>query len=272
LEQDLLTASGKNRLHGILNGCDYSEPLPARLPLAELLDRCDRELIQLIGARPVVSSAHAVASRRIERWQRKLERSARASSPPVLVTSIGRITGQKILLLRQPLVDGRPALEHLLDTLGERGLLILLGSGDAELQRFLATVAAGHDNFIYLQGYAGALSQDLYSSGDLFLMPSSFEPCGISQMLAMRAGQPCLVHSVGGLRDTVQDGKNGFAFAGDNLQLQAQQMVDRFAAVLQLQQKNQAAWQKIVSAAAAARFAWRDAAVAYIAQLYRGRE
>ena len=73
-----------------------------------------------------------------------------------------------------------------------------------------------------LRGYSDALARALYAAGDLFLMPSSFEPCGIGQMLAMRDGQPCLVHHVGGLRDTVLDDETGFAFSGDGLTAQAE--------------------------------------------------
>ena len=68
-----------------------------------------------------------------------------------------------------------------------------------------------------MNGYSDWCASALYASDDLFVMPSSFEPCGISQMLAMRDGQPCLVHSVGGLKDTVTDGVDGIAFEGSTV-------------------------------------------------------
>lgn len=74
----------------------------------------------------------------------------------------------------------------------------MLGNGDRELEVFLTKVAAVKHNFIFLKGYFETLANSIYESGALFLMPSSFEPCGISQMLAMRAGQPYLAHGVGG--------------------------------------------------------------------------
>jgi len=99
-------------------------------------------------------------------------------------------------------------------------------------------------------------------------MPSSFEPCGISQMLALRAGQPCLVHHVGGLRDTVKDNSTGFVFTGDNPTAQADALVSSVQRALNQFQKKSSKWQSMCKAAAAARFEWADSIDAYIKQLY----
>ena len=102
---------------------------------------------------------------------------------------------------------------------------------------------------------------------DLFLMPSSFEPCGIGQMLAMRAGQPCLVHLTGGLNDTVQSGINGFGFEGKTLMEQVDNMVAALTEALTLH-KSQSDWKQICESAASARFLWADSAKQYIEKLY----
>ena len=100
-------------------------------------------------------------------------------------------------------------------------------------------------------------------------MPSSFEPCGISQMLALRAGQPCLVHGVGGLRDTIIDNKTGFVFRGDNPTERADALVATAQSALKLFRKKSPAWQIMRETAAAARFAWNHSIDAYLKQLYK---
>jgi starch synthase len=180
---------------------------------------------------------------------------------------VGRATPQKLSLLLLPLADGRSTLEHLLDALGDSGLFILLGSGDPALEQALTAAGASRENFLFLRGFSEPLSEQLYASGDLFLMPSAFEPCGISQLLAMRAGQPCLVHAVGGLADTVLDGKNGFSFGGETPPAQARELLARFTEVLGIARQPRR-WRQLRKAAAAVRFPWSDAAQAYVEQLY----
>jgi starch synthase len=147
--------------------------------------------------------------------------------------------------------------------------LLLLGSGDPVYEQFFTACAARHDNFVFLRGYSDAVAQALYACGDLFLMPSSFEPCGISQMLAMRAGQPCLVHHVGGLRDTVVDGISGFAFNGNGLSEQADALVETLRTSLDLYFEQPQRWRGIAAQAAAARFRWSDSIGLYLEHLYR---
>ncbi|MEH6580803.1 MAG: glycogen/starch synthase [Halioglobus sp.] len=268
LHADLQAAAGEGRLHGILNGCEYPAQTARPLSPGELFLLCENESLKWIGKNSIVESAHLIASRRLAQIISAANTAEKDQDQPCIITSVGRITDQKVLLLRQIMPDGATALDQLLDVLGDKGFFILLGSGDTELEQFLTEVASRRRNFIFLKGYSEALSHSLYSSGDLFLMPSSFEPCGISQMLAMRAGQPCLVHSVGGLSDTVRGGEDGFAFTGDSLQNQAENMIVSFELALKTKREDGATWEKISEAAAAARFLWSDVADEIVDQLY----
>jgi starch synthase len=199
---------------------------------------------------------------RLAQWRKKPLEAG------VLLTSVGRITEQKVLLLRQCMADGRSALEALLDTLGAKDRLLMLGSGDRALEDFFMELASRRDNFLFLNGYAESLPDSIYAAGDLFLMPSSFEPCGISQMLAMRAGQPCLVHGVGGLLDTVHDDMTGFVFTGSDLNEQVSALQRRLQQILTLRSKQPARWRKICKLAEEQRFLWQDAAQDYLSLLY----
>lgn len=264
LESDLRLAANSGRLHGILNGCEYpsstNEALSERLNFPDLLALAAHELIKWIANKPLVDNAHLIAMTRIKQLADKKQ--------PILLTSVGRITDQKIRLFQQLMPNGETALAQLLTLLGNDGVFILLGSGDTKLEHFLTEIASTHSNFIFLKGYSETLSENLYRSGDLFLMPSSFEPCGISQMLSMRAGQPCLAHSVGGLSDTIIDNENGFTFSGDNPRHQAENMLTCLQSAMAMKQQNPKQWHKISNNALAARFLWREVAQDYINYLY----
>ncbi len=99
-------------------------------------------------------------------------------------------------------------------------------------------------------------------------MPSSFEPCGISQMLAMRQGQPCLAHAVGGLCDTIQDNVDGFLFSGDSLESQSTALQKRLESVLSMREKKPDTFCKIAAQARLQRFEWHDSATRYLSELY----
>jgi starch synthase len=261
LEGDLKKAHAKGRLHGFVNGCEYPKRLPAVPEWDALHELMRAENLRWAGGRAQVTGAQFVAHARLEELP--------SQRPATLLTSVGRITEQKVRLLAQPASDGRAALEGVLDALGDDGLLVMLGSGEARLEQFLATMSTRRKNLLFLCGYSEALAQALYGTGDLFLMPSSFEPCGISQMLAMRTGQPCLVHLVGGLKDTVQPGVNGFGFDGQSLVEQADALVAAAGEALALRNKHPRRWDTLCKAARQARFLWRDNAEACIDLLYQ---
>ena len=253
LEADLRVAATENRLIGILNGCCYGGTRPSgRLGWTRLL--------AMLADEKQLLKDNLVAQRTLRQLPRR--------RPAKLLVSIGRIGEQKISLLLQPTKTHRCALEMILEQHGRTMVFIMLGSGDRKLEKQLRRIAATQQNFLLLNGYSETVSDWLYRLGDLFLMPSSFEPCGISQMLAMRAGQPCVVHAVGGLKDTVTDGVNGFVFAGATPTDQAENFVLSVNRALHIKSTDKQRWQKMRNNAKSMRFSWEAAATKYISQLY----
>ena len=259
LEEELAAAKRDGRLVGILNGCFYNGPKGRRPGWQRILNTAAAQVNVWADADPG-NPMHALAQDRLASLPKR--------RPKHVLTSVGRLVGQKAALLFQDLPDGRTALDAILEELGSLGVLILLGSGEHAFEQRMLDVARSHSNVLFLCGYSETLADPLYRAGDLFLMPSSFEPCGISQMLAMRATQPCVVHGVGGLQDTVADNKTGFVFAGDTPQEQATAFVDTVVRALKLKSTHSDTWQRICIRAASARFSWADSARNTIECLY----
>ena len=263
LERDLRDAAAQGKLAGILNGTTYPERAYRRPSFSRLVARIQRDVERWLAAGRGRADLHELASERL---------GALSSRRPMhLLTSIGRLTDQKAALFFETTSNGTAALDDVLSELGSDGLLVLLGSGDPALETELGNLSRKHDNFVFLCGYFDGIADALYTAGDLFLMPSSFEPCGISQMLAMRAGQPCVVHAVGGLRDTVHDGIDGFSFAGTTPTDQADAFVATVSRALRCKREQRSDWRRICSVASAARFSWDVAAAHYIETVYGNR-
>ncbi|WP_292978804.1 glycogen synthase GlgA [Nitrosomonas sp.] len=114
-----------------------------------------------------------------------------------LFAGISRLSYQKgydILLQIAPMLTHLPAQ------------LVLLGSGDSQLEKQLLTLAQTYPGKIAVHiGYDEALSHRINAGADCFLMPSRFEPCGLNQMYSQCYGTPPIVHATGGLIDTVVD-------------------------------------------------------------------
>jgi starch synthase len=92
---------------------------------------------------------------------------------------------------------------------------VFLGSGEPRYERALVELASAAPNRIGVQlDFTDRLEHRLMAGADIFLMPSLYEPCGLTQMRAQRYGAPPVVRRVGGLADTVEDGVTGFAFDG----------------------------------------------------------
>jgi starch synthase len=116
-----------------------------------------------------------------------------AADGPLYVL-VSRLTEQKGIDL---LLGALPAL------LRQDGQLALLGSGDPRLEVALLEAAATHPNISVRIGYDEALSHQMMAGGDVVLVPSRFEPCGLTQLYGLRYGAVPLVALTGGLADTV---------------------------------------------------------------------
>ncbi len=265
LESVLQYTRAQNRLKGILNGCTYPEnrPLPEK-HFSALCHTLKSGISAWLAGKESLPVAHFLAHTRLN------DRKLHNNPPSILLTSVSRLTDQKMLLMKSAGSAGKSGLEEILCELGRHnGLYILLGSGDWAYERFFSDMSALFDNFIFLNGYSEKCADALYVNGDLFLMPSSFEPCGIGQMLAMRDGQPSVVHHVGGLKDTVRHNHNGFVFTGDTLTEQVDNFVLTTKAALDMKTHRPGQWEKICRQAAGERFAWQKSAAEYINSLYQ---
>ncbi|MFT7559951.1 MAG: starch synthase [Flavobacteriales bacterium] len=261
LQDELAARANDKQLIGILNGCEYPKKKIVKPSKSSFIAQADKDLCQWASASSIMSSAHWLAEKRIASF-------GKSKKTAFVVSSVGRLTEQKARLLLVDLGSGKTALDQLLLTLGDRGQLILIGSGDKNLEAAVIKVAGRHTNCIFLNGYSAKLADMLYAYGDLFLMPSSFEPCGISQLLAMRSAQPCLVHAVGGLKDTVKNNDNGFSFEASGLEAQARAMVNLFSELLTMKENSPEIWEGIVNKARKTRFSWDTVAQSYLEQLY----
>lgn len=168
-----------DRLVGILNGIDTHEWNPADDP--HLHAHYDR------------SDTTAKASLRDDLLA---EVGLTDGGGPVM-TVVTRLAHQKGIDLVVPVVP-------FLARLGAR--LIVLGSGEQALVDALDDAVARHPGVVaFVNGYDEGLAHRMFAGGDVFVMPSRFEPCGLAQMQAMRYGTLPLVTDVGGLHDTVVD-------------------------------------------------------------------
>jgi starch synthase len=144
------------------------------------------------------------------------------------------------------------------------GQIAILGLGDPDVEHVLSRAARRHrDDIAVLIGFNEPMARRITAGSDFFLMPSRFEPCGLTQMQAQRYGTLPIAHAVGGLVDTIVDGTTGFLFSEptvDGVASACARAFETFANEDQLDQMRQAAM--------ARRFNWNTSAAEYAA-LYR---
>ena len=228
-------------LQGILNGIDVAGFDPAtdkRIAANYTID--DR-------------SGKAVCKAKL---QEELGLEVRDDRP--LMVMVTRLTRQK----------GMDLVMYALDRILSGGVQVaVLGTGDRDYEdglryfqdRYPGTMAARIE-------FDPALSQRMYAAADMFLMPSKFEPCGLSQIIAMRYGTLPIVRETGGLKDTVQPYNEftgegtGFSFTNFN----GDEMGDAVFRAARLFWDNREAWNQLVTQAMSQDFSWTRSADKYL--------
>ena len=149
--------------------------------------------------------------------------------------------------------------------------LVIVGTGDFVYENRLRAVATRHpDKFSLNLCFDSALASQIYSASDIYLMPSKSEPCGLSQLIAMRYGTIPVVNETGGLKDTVpafdeSTGEGvGFTFKSFN----CDDMLDAIRRALTAYGADKKVWDKIVSNAMARSSSWEKSAKQYT-ELYK---
>jgi starch synthase len=138
---------------------------------------------------------------------------------------------------------------------------VVLGSGAKPYEDMLRQLAGYHrGKMAAVLTFAPDVASQIYGGSDLFLMPSLFEPCGLSQLIAMRYGSVPVVRATGGLADTVRDGETGFAF-GPFTAAAFWQAIQRALLVLKTDGPS---WRRIQQNGMRADHAWGGAALGYV--------
>jgi starch synthase len=259
LEQFLQKKKEENSLFGILNGIEY--PLQGKNQPISFLDLCNLSIKEILSD----PQSDAFSKKVIERLG-----DIKAMQPSVILTSVTRISEQKVRLLLEPGSNKITALDEILMHLEKvNGFYFLLGNGPEEIEEKFEKVFSKHKRLIFIKLYSNKIGKMLYGNGTIFLMPSSFEPCGISQMIAMQNGQPCIVHATGGLKDTIIDKVNGFQFFGDTIQEKVDDFVSVTKKTIAICLTDKMRWEKMKLEASNARFEWSKSAERYIDLLYK---
>jgi starch synthase len=141
---------------------------------------------------------------------------------------------------------------------------VLLGTGDPKLEEAATQLQKLFPDRIKVETrYDAGLARQIYAGSDMFLMPSRYEPCGLSQMIAMRYGCVPIVRAAGGLNDTVMHRKTGFVFEKPHHMALAAAIKSAFKVFADREK-----WQTIQRAGMAQDFSWQNSAQKYL-QLYQ---
>ena len=243
---DGLMRARANSLRGIVNGIDYNEYNP----------ETDTFIAQQYNARNF----------RKEKVKNKValqqELGLEVDPGKMMIGMVSRLTDQK----------GFDLIAYVMDELCQDNVqLVILGTGEERYENMFRHFDWKYNGKVSAQiYYSEPMSHKVYASSDAFLMPSLFEPCGLSQLMSLRYGTVPIVRETGGLKDTVEPynefGNSGTGFSFTNYNAHEMLSIIRYAENIYYNKKRE--WNKIIDRGMAKDFSWNNSAKKY-EELYR---
>ena len=238
---DGLLRARSNALRGIVNGIDYTEWDPEH----------DRKITKCYNARNF----------RKEKVNNKIQLQKdlglTVDGGKFMIGMVSRLTDQKGLDLIQYVMD---------ELCSEDTQFVVLGTGDDRYENMFRHYAWKYGDRVSAQiYYSDDMAHRIYASCDAYLMPSLFEPCGLSQLIALRYGTVPIVRETGGLKDTVEPYNEyastgtGFSFANYN----AHEMLSIVNYAKSIYYGRKREWNKLIDRGMAKDFSWTSSALKY---------
>ncbi len=238
---DGLLRARTNDLRGIVNGIDYDDYNPA--------------------TDPHISTRYDAKNFRKEKIKNKTalqqELGLDVDHKMMMIGMCTRLTDQK----------GLDLVSYIMDELCQDAVqIVVLGTGDPQYENMFRHFAWKYGNKVSANiYYSEPMSHKIYASSDAFLMPSLFEPCGLSQLMSLRYGTVPIVRETGGLKDTVEPyneyESKGTGFSFTNYNAHELLATIRYAEKIYYDKKRE--WNKIIDRAMAADFSWQNSAKQY---------
>ncbi|MEG0216417.1 MAG: glycosyltransferase, partial [Hungatella sp.] len=228
-------------LRGIVNGIDYDEFNPETDPMIA-------QHYQLKNFRK-----EKVKNKRALQEELGLVQDDRK----FMIGVVSRLTDQKGLDLIQCVMD---------DLCSDDIQLVVLGTGEERYENMFRHYDwKYHDKVSANVYYSEAMSHKIYASADAFLMPSLFEPCGLSQLMSLRYGTIPIVRETGGLKDTVEPynefESTGTGFSFSNYNAHEMLLAIRYAERVYYDKKRE--WNKMIDRAMSKDYSWNTSAMKY---------
>ncbi|MCF7873747.1 MAG: glycogen synthase GlgA [Candidatus Omnitrophica bacterium] len=233
-------AEKKNCLRGILNGIDYN-----------VWDPKDDDFIY-------TKYRKSLKKKLENKLSLQKETGLCQDKDTLLFGMVSRLTEQK----------GLDILTESIESILDKSQLIILGTGDIKYHKKLKQIQRNNkDNFSLHIDFDETLAHKIYAASDVFLLPSRFEPCGLSQLISFKYGTIPLVNLTGGLVDTVSDISRGGS--GFTLKKYDKNSLIKVFKKAQRLFKDRKKWNSVVKVNMKKDFSWKKAAKKYL-DLYQG--